>query len=406
MMLLTAALMAGLVATPVRLQVSTVRGVVVIPLRAEPGQGAMVPLGSLAQAIGGRVQRQDEWFVLSTTAGEFRFLSGTALVGDGKSMRGLPADSRRRGDSLFVPLAFVAEMLADPLRRSWNWNPGTVVLAEGPAPSPLLTRPSRATVGKAERGRLPNGLKPGHHVTIDAGHGGSDPGNPGLYFPGGVKEKHITLAIALLLRDELQRRGITVTMTRTTDTLISLTHRAPRFCRAEDCDLFVSLHVNSLERRPGYTRVRGFETYFLAEARTADAARVAKMENDASRFDPSGADEAAAGGLDFILKDLASNEFLRESARAAELVQSSLREVADGAVLDRGVKQAGFAVLTTARRPSILIEMGYSTNPDDARQMTSRNGQDGIASAIAEAIVKYLQQYDRKTSDAPHAGES
>ena len=405
MSLLMVTLLAGLAASPVRLQVSTARGVVVIPLWSEAGQGAMVPLGPLAQAIGGRIKREDEWFVLATTTSEYRFLSGTAIVGDGATLRGLPADSHRRGDSLYVPLAFVAEMLADPIRRAWNWNPGTAVLAEGPAPSPLLLRPSRTTVGREERSRLPNGLKPGHHVTIDAGHGGTDPGNPGLYFPGGLKEKHVTLAIALLLRDDLERRGIKVTMTRTTDTLISLSHRAPRFCRS-DCDLFVSLHVNSLDRRTGYTSVRGFETYFLAEARTADAARVARMENDAARFDPAGADESASGGLDFILKDLQSNEFLRESARAAELVQSSLREVSDGAVLDRGVKQAGFAVLTTARRPSILVEMGYSTNPDDARQMTSRNGQDGIASAIAEAIVKYLQQYDRKTSDAQRTGES
>ncbi|MEO5800324.1 MAG: N-acetylmuramoyl-L-alanine amidase [Gemmatimonadales bacterium] len=394
-----------LAAAPTRLQVSTARGVVVIPLRSEAGQGAMVPLGPLAQAIGAKWQREAEWFVLVSAAGTFKFLPGTSLVDDGSTVRGLPADSHRRGDSLFVPLAFVAEMLADPLRRTWNWTPGTAVLAEGPAPSQLLTRPSRTTVGREERSRLPNGLKPGHHVTIDAGHGGTDPGNPGLYFPGGLKEKHITLTVAMLLRDELERRGIKVTMTRTTDTLISLGHRAPRFCRTEDCDLFVSLHVNSLNARPGYTRVRGFETYFLAEARTADAERVAKMENDAARFDPDAADEAASGGLDFILKDLARNEFLRESARAAELVQSSLREVADAGTLDRGVKQAGFAVLSTARRPAILIEMGYSTNPDDARQMTTRNGQDGIASAIAEAIVKYLQQYDRKTTDARRAGE-
>ena len=404
MSLLLLTLLAGLAVSPVRLQISTARGVVVIPLWSEAGQGAMVPLAPLAQAIGGRIKRDDEWFVLATPMGEYRFLSGTSIVGDGARLRGLPADSHRRGDTLYVPLAFVAEVLADPMRRAWNWNPGTAVLAEGPAPSPLLLRPSRTTVGREERGRLPNGLKAGHHVTIDAGHGGTDPGNPGLYFPGGLKEKHITLAIALLLRDDLERRGVKVTMTRTTDTLISLAHRAPRFCRS-DCDLFVSLHVNSLDRRSGYTSVRGFETYFLAEARTADAARVARMENDAARFDPAGADESVSGGLDFILKDLQSNEYLRESARAAELVQSSLREVSDGAALDRGVKQAGFAVLTTARRPSILVEMGYSTNPDDARQMTSRNGQDGIASAIAEAIIKYLQQYDRKTSDAQRAGE-
>ncbi|MES2123669.1 MAG: N-acetylmuramoyl-L-alanine amidase [Gemmatimonadota bacterium] len=403
-MMMLALLLSGLMASPAKLQISTAKGVVVINLKAEPGQGAMVPLGPLASAIGGQVQRQDEWFVLATAAGKFRFLPGTGLVDDGKSVRGLPAISRRLGDSLFVPLAFVAEMLADPLRRAWNWNPGTVVLSEGPAPSTLLIRPSRTTVGREERSRLPNGLKAGHHVTIDAGHGGTDPGNPGLYFPGGLKEKHVTLAIALLLRDELERRGVKVTMTRTTDTLISLTHRAPRFCKVPECDLFVSLHVNSLDRRTGYTRVRGFETYFLAEAKTADAARVAKMENDASRFDPSDADESATTGLDFILKDLQTNEFLRESARAAELVQSSLREVSDGPSLDRGLKQANFAVLRTAQRPAILVEMGYSTNPDDARQMTSRDGQDGIASAIAEAIVKYLQQYDRKTSDAQRAG--
>lgn len=405
MPLLTIALLAAFALTPTKLQVSTARGVVVIALRNDIGRGPMVPLGQLAQAIGGRVLHDEEWFVLMTPSTRYRFLSGTALVDDGQTVRGLPADSRQRGDSLFVPLAFVADVLADPLRRSWNWTPGTVLLAEGPLPSQLFTRPSRPTVGREEWNRLPNGLRSGHHVTIDAGHGGSDPGNPGLYFPGGLKEKHITLAVAKLVRDALEHRGIKVTMTRSTDTLISLSHRAPRYCRAEDCDLFVSLHVNSLNRRTGYTRVRGFETYFLAEARTADAERVAKMENDAARFDPAGTDEVATGGLDFILKDLARNEFLRESARAAELVQSSLREVADFGGLDRGVKQAGFAVLSTARRPAILIEMGYSTNPDDARQMTSRNGQDGIASAIAEAIVKYLQQYDRKTSDAQRAGE-
>lgn len=397
-------LMAVHFASPSRLQISTARGVVVIPLRSAPGEGAMVPLGPLALAIGGSVQHDGEWFALTSAAGKFRFLPGTPFVHDGAGLRGLPAASHLTGDSLFVPLAFVSEFLADPLRRTWNWNPATSVLAEGPEPSQLLTRSSRTTVGREERSRLPNGLKPGHRVTIDAGHGGTDPGNPGLYFPGGLKEKHITLAIALLLRDELERRGVKVTMTRTTDTLISLTHRAPRFCRPESCDLFVSLHVNSLDRRPGYTRVRGFETYFLADAKTADAARVAKMENDAARFDPADDVESGAGGLDFILKDLAINEYLRESARAAELVQSSLREVADAASLDRGVKQAGFAVLTTARRPAILVEMGYSTNPEDARQMTTRNGQDGIASAVAEAIVKYLQQYDRKTSDAQRAG--
>ena len=148
-------------------------------------------------------------------------------------------------------------------------------------------------------------------------------------------------------------------MTRTTDTLIALGDRGG-FCTAA-CDLFVSLHVNSLARRRGYTEVRGFETFFLAEARTEDAARVAKMENEAVRFETGESEGPMTGGLDFILKDLQLNEHLRESARAAELVQKKLRTVHTGD--DRGVKQAGFMVLTTARRPAILVEMGYSTNP-------------------------------------------
>ena len=106
----------------------------------------------------------------------------------------------------------------------------------------------------------------------------------------------------------------------------------------------------------------------------------------------------ALGKLDFILKDLQTNEFLRESARASELVQSHIREVHTGP--DRGVKQAGFAVLASARRPAILIELGYSTNPEDGRLMSSPNGQAALADRIADAIVAYLREYDRRTGDA------
>jgi N-acetylmuramoyl-L-alanine amidase len=186
---------------------------------------------------------------------------------------------------------------------------------------------------------------------------------------------------------------VKVTMTRTTDTLIALGQRAPRYCH-DRCDLFVSIHVNSLPKRAGYTTVRGFETYFQGDARALDARRVASMENDALRYEVADSDDQV-GGLNFILKDLQANEFLRESARAAELVQSSLGEVHSGG--DRGVKQANFAVLNTARRPAILVEIGYSTNREDARQMTTSSGQHELAGAIARAIVSYLREFDRKT---------
>ncbi len=382
---------------PQQLQVTTQRGVERIALRVDPALGALVPLARLVGAVGGEVTREASWLVWKSPSGRFRFLVGTPLVDDGDELRPLPAPSLTGGDTTWVPLAFVAEVLADPARKAWTWTASSATLAEGPPISPLVARPAATTVGAEERARLPGGLRPGHHVTIDAGHGGTDPGNPGMYFPNGLKEKDVTLAVSLLVRDELERRGVKVTMTRTTDTLIALGHRAPRYCR-DSCDLFVSIHVNSLPKRAGYTQVRGFETYFQADALTADAARVASMENEALRYEV--ADDAdQVRGLDFILKDLQANEFLREAARAAELVQSSLAEVQAGG--DRGVKQANFAVLRTARRPAILVEIGYSTNPEDARQMTTSSGQRALAAAISRAVTNYLREFDRKTGATP-----
>ncbi|HEY3935187.1 MAG TPA: N-acetylmuramoyl-L-alanine amidase [Gemmatimonadales bacterium] len=368
-----------------------------IRLVQPPGEGPLVPLAPLAEALGGRVQRDGLWIVLATAGGNFRFLPGTPVVEYGSTVRGLAGVSRARGDSLDVPLAFVAEVLADPRRQAWSWSPATAVLSEGAAPIPLTIRPSRTTVATDQRSRSPSGFRRSHLVTIDPGHGGTDPGNPGMFFPRGLREKDVTLAVGLLVRDELVQRGVKVRMTRTTDTLINLGQRAPRFCQT-DCDLFVSIHVNSLNPRPGYTAVRGFETYFLSEARSADAARVARMENDAVRYDTPGADSTPVGGLDFMLKDLQNGAMLRQSQEAAALIQTYLSEVHDGT--DQGVKQAGFAVLNTARRPSVLVEMGYATNRDDAALMTSPDGQRKLAANIARAIITYLRQNEAETIDS------
>lgn len=383
-------------APPDRLQVSTQRGVTRIALRQHPGHGALVPLQLLARAAGGEVRRGDApWVDWDAPIGTFRFLVGAAMVDAGDGPRPLPAPVSERRDTIYVPLAFVAEVLADPARKAWLWNPAGATLTQGQAVSPLVARPQPAAPRTTTSAtRLPaNGLRAGHRVTIDPGHGGTDPGNPGMFFPDGLKEKHVTLAVSLLVREELERLGIQVTMTRTTDTLINLGHRAPRYCR-DDCDLFVSIHVNDLPRRAGYTLARGFETYFQAEAKSADAARVAAMENDALRYEVAD-EEQEATGLAFILRDLQTNEFLRESGRAAELVQQHLGDVHDGP--DRGVKQANFAVLNTARRPAILIELGFATNPDDARLMTTAAGQRQLAQAIARAVASYLREFERRS---------
>ena len=396
----TVLMLASLTTAPGQLQVSTAQGIKRVDLVQWAGDGPLIPLGPLARALSGKVSTEGDWFVLDTPGGHFRFLPESPLVHDGNHLRGLPATAHRRGDSLFVPLAFVAEVLADPARKAWSWTPGTMMLAQRAATTSPGVPPAPRSVGTGSRSLLANGLKTGHHVTLDAGHGGTDPGNPGLYLPRGVHEKDVTLAVALKVRTELERRGVKVTMTRSTDTLINLGERAPRFCRSE-CDLFVSIHANSLDRRPGYTAVRGFETYILGEAQTSDAARVAKMENEAIRYNTA-SEDVDLSDLEYMLKDMQSNEFLRASAQAAEYMQTMLLRVESGP--DKGVKSAGFAVLRTARRPAILVEMGYATNPTDGRMMSSSSGQQQLAEAIAGAIVNYLQWYDRLTADSSGDG--
>jgi N-acetylmuramoyl-L-alanine amidase len=126
------------------------------------------------------------------------------------------------------------------------------------------------------------------------------------------------------------------------------------------------------------------------------------MENEAVRFEAGSPEAISNVGLDFILKDLQLNEHLRESARAADLVQHKLKTVHTGD--SRGVRQAGFMVLTTARRPAILVELGYSTNPDDGRFLTTHASQKAMAYALADAVVEYLLDYERKTTSTDLGG--
>jgi N-acetylmuramoyl-L-alanine amidase len=378
---------------PVIVTVSSARGEARLPVRTDASGAPVIAAPALLSALDGSARVADGWAEVSVARQAFRFLVGTPLYLFGNRLQALAGSASVSRDTLYLPFEFVAQVLPSFLGEHYryDWRRARLIDVTVSSRSPVAPAP----IPIADQ-RLPNGLRPGHIVTIDPGHGGVDPGNPGTFFPRGTREKDVTLQVGLLLRDELKRRGVGVTMTRSSDTLIALGDRG-RYC-TEACDLFVSLHVNSLARRPGYTDIRGFETYFLAEARTEDAARVAQMENEAVRFE-GGTPEAASGvGLDFILKDLQLNEHLRESARAADLVQRNLKTVHVGD--NRGVKQAGFMVLTTARRPAILVELGYSTNPEDGRFLTTYASQKAMAFALADAVVEYLLEYERKTHSA------
>jgi len=251
----------------------------------------------------------------------------------------------------------------------------------------------------AERGdRTPSARAGRPLVVVDAGHGGPDRGMSGTTTrKQRIHEADITLAVAKKLRAALLAREIDVVMTRTSDTLIALRDRG-RIANEAEATLFLSIHVNAANPRWRNPRsARGFETYFLSDAKTEDERRVAEMENEADRF----LDEDAAPGdpLAFVLSDMVQNEYLRESSELATAIQSGLRPMHPSGA-DRGVKQAGFAVLIAAHKPAVLVELGFGTNAAEATWLASSRGQQALADAIALATGKYLEAYARRRGTA------
>jgi len=220
-------------------------------------------------------------------------------------------------------------------------------------------------------------------VVIDAGHGGVDPGARG---PNGTLEKHVALAVArrvaAILRDD---PTLDVRMTRERDTLIALRDR-PRLANSwrsgEQPALFLSIHLNANDNRAAH----GFETYFLSEAKTEDARRVAEMENAAQRYEREPA--KPVDPLSFIFHDLRQNQYLRESSDWASDIQRRLAAV--HASPNRGVKQAAFVVLDGAFMPAVLVEIGFITNAAEERRLNDPSVQDGIARALARSVQGFF----------------
>jgi N-acetylmuramoyl-L-alanine amidase len=347
-----------------------------------------------------------------------------ARVGDA-AFQLVRAPEVRKG-ALHVPLQLVVE-LVPRIAGNLAWDVDKFELrafssltryedrsvAQAGRPSPTARQPDAgdAQAERTARGfaipasSVPSGpLRSRRLVVVDAGHGGPDAGMRGPIAGGPrVAEKAITLAVAKRVGAALGQRGIDVKYTRTTDTLIALSDRG-RIANEARADLFVSIHVNAAN--PGWKdpgAARGFETYFLAEAKTEDARRVERMENEVVKFETRTA--ARAGDpLSFILHDMAQNEHLRESNELAELIQRRIGRVHPGP--SRGVKQAGFRVLVTAFMPAVLVEIGFGTNASEASYMTDSNRMEELSAAIAEGVLEYLKRYERRvaTGDIGAAG--
>ena len=213
-------------------------------------------------------------------------------------------------------------------------------------------------------------------IVIDPGHGGHDPGAKGR----GVNEAEVVLDVALRLEKLLiEVPGVDVILTRRTDEYVPLEQRTA-IANRESADLFLSIHANASNN----TQASGVETYFLNFASNLSAASVAARENAASG--------QAMGALPDFVKTIALNNKLDESKDFATFVQRAMIEAlrpANKTVRDLGVKQAPFVVLIGAAMPSVLAEISFVTNSQDARLLKNGSYRQRIAEALFKAVQKY-----------------
>ena len=223
-------------------------------------------------------------------------------------------------------------------------------------------------------------------VALDAGHGAHD---FGAVYHGHI-EKNIALAVVLKVGKILEKNsGVDVIYTRKTDVFIDLIERANIANRA-DANIFVSIHCNANKN----TAACGSETYVMGMSKNASNLEAAKKENEVitmekdykqkyQGFDPKSPET-------FIGLVVQQEEFMEGSIALAGNVQEFFMKAGSKS---RGVKQAPFMVLHKAYMPRVLIEMGFISNPDEGSRLDSEQGQQAIAEAIANAILKYKKEF-------------
>jgi N-acetylmuramoyl-L-alanine amidase len=221
-------------------------------------------------------------------------------------------------------------------------------------------------------------------VVIDAGHGGHDPGAIGIT---GVKEKDVTLSIALKVGGLIEKNtNVKVIYTRKTDVFVELYKRA-QLANSNHADIFISIHCNSVENN---SVACGTETYVMGLNKSQENLAIAQKENSAilrekdhednyNGFDPSSPEA-------YIIFSLYQNIYLNQSINLAAAIQSEFKTVCK--MQDRGVKQGALLVLWRSTMPSVLIETGFLSNREEESYLSSEKGQTELALAIYNGFVK------------------
>lgn len=425
---------AGSVAAPTSIIVRDGQNTTAVPVTISEGQ-AFVRADLLVKAMRGTlIFGTNQHYALALPRAHLDLIDGIPFAKFDSVTVPLTRAPQVRGGQLYLPFQFVSEVLprygggyfydvaqgelrtfaqpaisrASPTGAVTSPSSGGVsapsgVVLSSPgnvSSSPGVASPSGAVAAPpvAQRRTRPPVPPARKIVVIDAGHGGPDRGMTGpIGSPVWFTEKDVTLSVAQKIATVLRARGVDVLMTRTTDTLIALADRG-RIANSNHGDVFISIHCNA----PGSNtaagaRERGFETYFLAEAKTEDERRVQDMENESVKFE-TGANAPKGDPLNFIITDMAQNEHLRESSDLAQTIQQGLIDVHPGP--NRGVQQANFAVLRGSYMPAVLVEIGFGSNQSEATFLSDQANQRALARNIAESVIAYLAHYDSRIGGA------
>lgn len=233
-------------------------------------------------------------------------------------------------------------------------------------------------------------------VVIDAGHGGKDPGA----VRNGLKEKDITLSVALKLGEMIKANHpkVKVLYTRDKDVFVGLQARSD-FANRHKASLFISVHVNSAS-----PSARGTETYVLGLNKQASNLAVAMRENEVMLleddykttyrgFNPKSTES-------YIMFDLMQDAYINSSIEFANLVERQYSRLGKPS---RGVRQAALWVLSQSAMPSVLTEIGFISNNSDQSYLKSPEGHREIARALSKAFSQY---YKRQTATPKESNRS
>ncbi len=218
-------------------------------------------------------------------------------------------------------------------------------------------------------------------IVIDPGHGGKDSGAIGYrhYY-----EKNLVLSIGKELAAILKKRGYKVYMTRDRDIFIKLKERTA-YANRKDADLFISIHANAICSSKA-EKACGIETYFLSPSRSKRATSVAELENSSDLSDMNGYGKSTFLKFTTNLNRIASNKLAIDLQRG---MLGNLRKHHKG-VVDAGVREGPFWVLVGAQMPAVLVEVGFITNPEEARKLVDKTYERHLAYGIANGVESYF----------------